>query len=815
MKRLILFAIFSAFALAQSDPDLKWLHPSPQGQYLRWVKMFDANNWYAAGERGSFMKTTDAGQTWVTNNRAGWPNSSYPGHLTNWHAYAGWFFDQNNGIIVGSNMQGILRTSDGGETFDTLHILPSGTSTLNNVYFVNSNLGFICGSSTFKVYKTTDGGSTWTQFSNLPSTTYYDVYASDESNIIACGSSGNTYKTTDGGANWATISVGTTNTLYDLEFINSSTGYVSGASGLFRYTTDAGLTWTGTNPPSTSSLYKIKFVSNDVYVAGNATNLYKTTDNGTTWSTIVMGIAGNYTGVNYGLDAVGSNLVVVGALGNMYKSTDAGANWTNLLQMYSYASFIYSIYVENTTGKIIAAGRFSDVTGSIIYSNDGGTTWQASPYITPQANMFNRMQMFNNNEGYFGGDGGFFASTTDGGINLTPISVPPAAGKKIVNLEFLNPSLGWIVGGTPVPSPSGVVAKTTDAGTTWTDQTPPGLSSIVLCIDFVDQNVGYVSSASVYKTTDGGTNWTTINIPGLSGNLNSIKAFDAQNIYAVSSSGQFFKSTDGGANWQLVTMPITISSIFGQEWLDMNNGFLVGTLGVVAKTSDAGATWTIMNTGGWTAYGGHMEHPDTFYVSAGNGQIFKYALPFVPVELSSFFSTLRNNEVTLNWSTATELNNAGFEIERSNDLQNWISLGFTPGFGTTTEPHNYKYTDANLSIGSYYYRIKQIDLDGTYKYYYLGSEIEIGVPLEFSLDQNYPNPFNPSTTISFTITNDSKVTLKVFDILGSEVATLVNEVKKSGRHTVDFNAAGFTSGVYLYRLQAGEFTETKKMNLLK
>ena len=168
----------------------------------------------------------------------------------------------------------------------------------------------------------------------------------------------------------------------------------------------------------------------------------------------------------------------------------------------------------------------------------------------------------------------------------------------------------------------------------------------------------------------------------------------------------------------------------------------------------------------------------------------------------------------MNWSTATELNNSGFSIERRSDDLAFSEVGFVPGFGTTSEPKSYSFNDQNLLSGHYVYRLKQTDFDGTFEY---SNEVEVDVilPDEFSLEQNFPNPFNPSTKITFSLATDSKVTLKVFDMTGQQVATLINQNLTAGIHNYDFNAAGFYSGVYFYRLQAGSFIETKKMTLLK
>jgi Zn-dependent metalloprotease len=185
----------------------------------------------------------------------------------------------------------------------------------------------------------------------------------------------------------------------------------------------------------------------------------------------------------------------------------------------------------------------------------------------------------------------------------------------------------------------------------------------------------------------------------------------------------------------------------------------------------------------------------------------------VPVELTSFTGSSSNGNVTLNWSTATETNNLMFEIERRSKDNQFITIGYVEGKGTTTEPQEYSYTDKELPAGKYNYRLKQIDFNGTYEY---SNEIEVdAAPVSFSLEQNYPNPFNPSTKISYSVPQKSFVTLKVYDQLGSEVAELVQEEKEAGIYKVVFNASEFSSGVYFYQIRSGNFVETKKMMLMK
>lgn len=209
----------------------------------------------------------------------------------------------------------------------------------------------------------------------------------------------------------------------------------------------------------------------------------------------------------------------------------------------------------------------------------------------------------------------------------------------------------------------------------------------------------------------------------------------------------------------------------------------------------------------------------------------------LPVELTKFEAEYANNSVQLNWETATEVNNFGFDIERqyqvsSSEYQEWESIGLVYGHGTTNSPKYYSYIDEDLpNADKLFYRLKQIDNDGTYAY---SKTVEVDISdvtsvdeenmqYEFALEQNYPNPFNPVTTISFTIpnvadanfTSTTNAVLKVYNLLGQEIRTLVNEVKQAGSYQIQFDASDLPSGIYFYSLTYGKHIQTRKLALLK
>ena len=207
---------------------------------------------------------------------------------------------------------------------------------------------------------------------------------------------------------------------------------------------------------------------------------------------------------------------------------------------------------------------------------------------------------------------------------------------------------------------------------------------------------------------------------------------------------------------------------------------------------------------------------DYIYLAAYGAGLHIYENPYgiVPVELISFTASSSKNSVKLNWQTATETNNSGFKIQKRRINEDWEDIGFTKGHGSTTEEHNYSFSDKNVLTGDYQYRLKQIDYDGSFEYSDI-VDVHISAPTEFSLQQNYPNPFNPLTTIEYSIPETGNVKLMVYNSLGEEVALLKNDFEVAGSYKINFNVGGLSSGIYFYKLTINNYTSVKKMILLK
>jgi len=250
--------------------------------------------------------------------------------------------------------------------------------------------------------------------------------------------------------------------------------------------------------------------------------------------------------------------------------------------------------------------------------------------------------------------------------------------------------------------------------------------------------------------------------------------------------------------------------------LDLIEDIYTAGNGGVYKSTNGGSTFTNHN---FTASANKIiSYDNKILVCATgttNGGVWVFTDPQIPVELSGFTAVAIDGTVKLNWTTATELNNSGFEILRCTENDNeWSTIGFVPGFGSTTETHKYSFTDNDVATGKYSYRLKQLDFDGSFTFSEI-VEADVYPIYDFTLEQNYPNPFNPSTKIKYQIQVGGFVSLKVYDVLGKEVATLVNGEKSAGSYEIEFDASKLSSGVYFYNLRSGDFTQTNKMVLMK
>ena len=286
-----------------------------------------------------------------------------------------------------------------------------------------------------------------------------------------------------------------------------------------------------------------------------------------------------------------------------------------------------------------------------------------------------------------------------------------------------------------------------------------------------------------------GSSWSALGT-GMDNSVNAI-AISGSDIYACG----YFKNAGGASASR-------IAKWSGSAWSSLDNGVSNGVYAMAICSAEGklylGGDFSILNNSIGAFNVGTLQDPSN---------------P-LPVELFSFTAYPEGASIVLNWKTATELNNFGFEVEKQSSINNWSKIGFVEGNGTTNAPKSYSFTDNSVS-GKTLYRLKQIDRDGKFEYSQTVEVTATTRPKEFALEQNYPNPFNPTTAIGYKLSAFGFTTLKIYDALGREVATLLNEVKEAGTYTAQFDGAKLSSGIYFAKLTSDRKTQMKKLLLLK
>ena len=377
---------------------------------------------------------------------------------------------------------------------------------------------------------------------------------------------------------------------------------------------------------------------------------------------------------------------------------------------------------------------------------------------------------------------------------------------------FINDANGWITGLT------GTVLKTTDGGTTW-DIKPTNTTDHLYSVYFTDENNGIAVGGAgtifnptriIIKTIDGGESWSIVQ----SGDTTLFSVnFVNQNLgWAVGQDGKVLKTVNSGGSWSAQTVLDTlefIPNLYSVYFIDQSTGWIGGSDRTILKTSDGGSSWMVLRT----TFAHSTIYRSIFFIDENTGWTGGWDSPI-----------LKTTDGGNNWSAkggTGDLESIYFADENTGwaSYRDGIILNSTDGgetwvtqlSGINNVVSSVYFVDANTgwAVGSNGTILKTTNGGVTFV------EGEEELPYKFSLKQNYPNPFNPSTKISFQLVEAGLTSLKVYDVLGNEVATLMNEEKSAGIYEVTLDGSTLTSGMYLYKLQSGNFAETKKMVLLK
>lgn len=381
------------------------------------------------------------------------------------------------------------------------------------------------------------------------------------------------------------------------------------------------------------------------------------------------------------------------------------------------------------------------------------------------------------------------------------------------------------------------------------------LFSQTVIIDDFEDGTGRFGLATTHS---GSTTGILPSLPVLETSLPAVSGVQSLRIQLIDAPGDtlnWFVRLLSGSGTPANNLLLNDTGFVGY-WIRADRSYLSASIilddlnssGTGVSTNEIAVPIPIIGDGSWNLYSWDMTDTNSWdpFIASGNGMIqdpvsidaivFRAPYPAnvndtatiwldkvsfnatepLPVELVSFMATAEQNEVWLKWITVSELNNRGFEIERkSGNNTSWENIGFVEGRGTVQGMTGYTFTDRPAAPGSYQYRLKQVDFSGQFDYSPIAEVLIGGIPAEYALGQNFPNPFNPNTKISYYLPEKGLVNLSVFNMLGQKVTEIISGLQEAGEHSVDFNASGLNSGVYIYTLQVNGRSFTNKMTLLK
>jgi photosystem II stability/assembly factor-like uncharacterized protein len=669
--------------------------------------------------------------------------------------------------------------------------LPQG-NTLFDICFVDSLKGWAVGGAG-TILRTTDGGHQW----NWEQGPIHEllIRTSFVSPTHGWAMTYLTYKllrTTNGGITWDSISTLPTPYYLDLRFLNESIGFAAGNNGRIMRTTDGGLTWNPTQTGFTRDIATLHFASDRVgWAAGPGGWALKTTDGGLTWTyMLTAGLEPSSRRV-FSLD--GQRAYVVGShdfwgtiTGFLYSTADGGATW----QTKYFGQILSDVYFSSPD-----TGWVADIDGAISQTTDGGTTWT-------QLNGRSTRFAFAGAHRAWGITGsGLIVSTDDGWHTYRSYSQAVTTGT-LWAVSALDSNLAVACG------VNSLVVGTKDGGKTWTQYYNPGsLNYLMDILHKSESEIWAVGQAgTLVHSADGGASWSdsTLNDPWLSG----IAFATADTGYIVSSSGKLYRTSDAGKTWSAHTT-------FGTAALDRivfsrpTLGWIVGDNGV-HRSTDCGETWQHV----YELRGAPLD------VAAIGDRVWFPSVNDV-VYSTDAGSTWTARTVFPVGSTIYDVRSLAFADENSG----WVASNSGRICRTTNGGESWS-LESDMNDRPLF-GIRFAGLQGGWAVGGGGAILHFNgvtssvpeddkadVPMQIVLSQNYPNPFNPSTTIKYELPTRSHVTLTVFNTLGQQVATLVEGEMEAGFHQAVFDASGLASGVYLYRLQAGSFVETRKLVLV-
>lgn len=805
---------------------------------------------YIGPANGGVWKSTDAGSTWspMSDNESSLSMGAIAIDPVNPDIiYAG----TGEATYSGASYygRGLLKSTDAGLTWTNItNGLPFSTYFSRLKIRPNNNSQLLAALGNSGLYRSTNSGASWTQI--LSGRVDDVVFSPTGDTAFAVGSGIGIRRSINGGAAFSTYGASGlgsgSRTHFDLAQSNPSVMwaavYSSGNVTVFK-STNFGMNWSSVSMPSGFSglagqawydLYCLINPKNHNKVYVGTIDIFRT-ENGNTFTNITNG----YSGGNVHVDQhylffhpTNENTIISCNDGGIWRSVNNGTNFTNLNQNLTLTQF-YRIAASPSTPDRILGGTqdngtqqtFSSLSWAAAYGGDGGEV------------CFNHMVA--NNQNILGETqyNGIFR-TTNGGSSWH--SSQTGLGSE--NAAWVGPILKHPNISSWFYTARQRVYLSTDYGGTWNAISLNSVNGSNAVREMAQSksnpDLMFASSGSqLFRSTDGGVNWTNITTGLPNRTITSVYVHPSdENIVVVTFSGfgtdKVYKSTNAGSNWtsihgNLPDTPVNDILVFTDTGATANTYFVATDIGVFV-TDNNGVDWMETDDGLPNTVIMHLDYaPSVKMLRAGtHGRgVYEAFIDFtIPVELSSFTAERVENKVVLNWSTASEVNNSGFEVHRKLKNQEWESIATLGGYGTTTEPKHYTYDD-NFEFlpynGRVLYRLKQTDFDGTFEY---SEQIFVDVtfiPSTTNLSQNYPNPFNPSTTIKYSVHSESMVKVSIFNPIGQEIELIVSEHQSPGTYEVVWNADKYSSGIYFYLFEVSGINgesihkEMKKLVLIK
>ncbi len=666
-------------------------------------------------------------------------------------------FAVNENLLYAAGDNGaFIKTSNGGENWQVLY---SGVNVkLNACFFPSEETGYAAGNHG-TIIKTSNGGLSFAQLNTGIFTDIHSLFFFNELNGFAAGADGTLLNTTDGGSSWQQKQT-PDKSISGLFFVSPIKGWFVGEDGTISTTNDGGNTWTLQSSNTINILSSVFFIDQSTgWACGVNGTILKTTDGGNNWFNLNSGITNWLSSVLFFNENEG---IAVGNPGIILTTSNGGMTWEANLSPSAFN--LHSVKSSgNQTAFIVGSN------GIIINTTDAGAAWQfkSGGWQTELNDVF----FYNENEGIIVGNNGLIIKTTDGGQNWMRKESGTSQNINAITNYHGQPDELWAVGD------SALLLFSSDRGLTWTPTQLTHLTHSKLTGIAIGDSYGKIVGSAVYLIRlFKSSGWFSPN--SVSANLRDIHSTAFSHAVLVGEGGTLLRAMKSALQGYFI-VPFSFSPIY--DFYDVTfhtyaSGWAVGKYGVVVHTTNRGTSWNIRTHIDVNAlYSVHFLNFNTGFTAGTNGSIFKTTDGgYSWQKLSSGITNQLKRVIFIDESI-------GWVIGTNGALLKTINGG---GGQTTDIP------------------LEQPEL-----------------PSEYYLSQNYPNPFNPSTKISFNLPESGNVSLKIYDIMGKEVAILVDGFKPGGKHEVYFDASsdagGLASGVYFYKLISGGFIDTKKMLLIR